>query len=91
MDGKHQVWAKTGAPNGHKILADGTHLVCDASQHAVLRIREAGLTVTDLGSTNGTSINGSDDRLNEGVEIPLIHGDRIHVGAWTTIRIERLQ
>ena len=62
-----------------------------SSQHAVLRIREAGLTVTDLGSTNGTSINGSDDRLNEGVEIPLIHGDRIHVGAWTTIRIERLQ
>jgi gluconolactonase len=23
------VWAKTAAPNGHKILADGTHLVCD--------------------------------------------------------------
>ena len=23
------VWAKTTAPNGHKILQDGTHLVCD--------------------------------------------------------------
>jgi len=32
------VWAKTGAPNGHKILADGTHLVCDGSHHAVLRL-----------------------------------------------------
>ena len=32
------VWAETGAPNGHKILADGTHLVCDASQHAVLHL-----------------------------------------------------
>jgi len=32
------VWAETGAPSGHKILPDGVHLVCDASQHAVLRV-----------------------------------------------------
>jgi gluconolactonase len=38
LDGKHKDWAKTGAPNGHKILADGTHLICDASQHAVLHL-----------------------------------------------------
>ena len=37
-DGKNAVWAKTGAPNGHKVLADGTHLVCDGSQHAVLHL-----------------------------------------------------
>lgn len=37
-DGKASEWAKTGAPNGHKVLADGTHLVCDASRHAVLRL-----------------------------------------------------
>jgi gluconolactonase len=42
LDGKHQPWAETGAPNGHKILADGTHLVCDASQHAVLRLSAYG-------------------------------------------------
>jgi gluconolactonase len=42
MDGKNSVWAETGAPNGHKILADGTHLVCDASQHAVLRLSSEG-------------------------------------------------
>jgi gluconolactonase len=42
LDGKHAVWAETGAPNGHKILADGTHLVCDASQHAVLRLSSDG-------------------------------------------------
>ena len=35
-------WAETGAPNGHKILADGTHLVCDASQHAVLHLSADG-------------------------------------------------
>lgn len=33
-----EIWAETGAPNGHKILSDGTHLVCDASRHAVLRL-----------------------------------------------------
>jgi gluconolactonase len=42
LDGKNSVWAETGAPNGHKILADGTHLVCDASQHAVLRLSADG-------------------------------------------------
>jgi gluconolactonase len=42
LDGKHSVWAETGAPNGHKILADGTHLVCDASRHAVLRLSAEG-------------------------------------------------
>lgn len=42
LDGKHAPWAETGAPNGHKILADGTHLVCDASQHAVLHLSADG-------------------------------------------------
>ena len=36
-----------------------------STQHAVLRIRDSGLTVTDLGSTNGTSLNGSDDLLGK--------------------------
>ena len=41
-DGKPVLWATTGAPNGHKILADGSHLVCDGSQHAVLRLDASG-------------------------------------------------
>lgn len=41
-DGQANLWAKTGAPNGHKILADGTHLVCDGSHHAVLRLDKNG-------------------------------------------------
>ncbi|MCV7256383.1 FHA domain-containing protein [Mycobacterium hackensackense] len=60
-----------------------------STQHAVLRLRETGLTITDIGSTNGTSLNGSDDRLPEGQETPLADGDRIHVGAWTTITVLR--
>ena len=42
IDGKHKAWVETGAPNGHKVLADGTHLVCDASQHAVLHLSADG-------------------------------------------------
>jgi pSer/pThr/pTyr-binding forkhead associated (FHA) protein len=59
-----------------------------SSQHAVLRIHDSVLTITDLGSTNGTYLNG-DNRLAEGEETPLVDGDRIHVGAWTTITIVR--
>jgi pSer/pThr/pTyr-binding forkhead associated (FHA) protein len=58
-----------------------------STQHAVLRIRDSGPTITDLGSTNGTSLNGSEDLLANGEETPLVDGDRIHVGAWTTITI----
>ena len=41
-----------------------------STQHAVLRIRGSGLTVTDLGSTNGTSINASDDLLGTEKKLP---------------------
>lgn len=27
--GEKTIWAETGSPNGHKVLGDGTHLVCD--------------------------------------------------------------
>lgn len=60
-----------------------------SSQHAVLRVTDAGLTITDLGSTNGTTLNGSEDLLAPDVEVPLSDGDRIHVGAWTTITVAK--
>src|SRR5512133_1491888 len=40
--GKLTQWAKIGAPNGHKVLPDGTHLVCDASRHAVVHLAADG-------------------------------------------------
>jgi gluconolactonase len=42
LDGKKTIWAETGAPNGHKILPDGTHLVCDRSRRAVLHLDAQG-------------------------------------------------
>jgi hypothetical protein len=60
-----------------------------STQHAVLRVRDTGPTITDLGSTNGTSLNDSEDLLAHNEETPLVDGDRIHVGAWTTIKIAK--
>ena len=42
LDGKKTYWAETGAPDGHKVLADGTHLVCDGSRHAVVHLDAEG-------------------------------------------------
>lgn len=41
-DGTASDWATTGAPNGHKVLPNGEHLVCDSSRHAVLRLDAEG-------------------------------------------------
>jgi gluconolactonase len=43
--GEATVWAKTTAPNGHKILQDGTHLVCDKG--AVLHLDADGKRLAD--------------------------------------------
>jgi gluconolactonase len=41
-DGRESVWARTGAPNGHKVEGSGTHLVCDGKERAVLRLDRDG-------------------------------------------------
>lgn len=62
LDGQARDWAKTGAPNGHKILADGTHLVCDASQHAVLRLSaDAKLLEPAAQECGGKPLRGPND------------------------------
>src|SRR5208282_4828629 len=61
-DGKHAVWAEIGEPNGHKILADGTHLVCDASHHAVLKIDAGGKIVGKASAEcDGKALRGPND------------------------------
>lgn len=62
LDGKHGDWAATGAPNGHKILADGTHLVCDASQHAVLHLSADGKLLEPASKEcDGKALRGPND------------------------------
>ena len=62
LDGKNKVWAETGAPNGHKILADGTHLVCDASRHAVLHLAADGSLLANASDEcDGKPLRGPND------------------------------
>ncbi len=62
VDGQSKVWATTGAPNGHKILADGTHLVCDASHHAVLKLDAEGKSLPHASSVcDGKPLRGPND------------------------------
>ncbi|MGW1406229.1 FHA domain-containing protein [Streptomyces sp. NPDC002403] len=59
-------------------------------QHAVLVQQPDGSwAVVDQNSTNGTTLNGAEDPIQPYVPVPLQDGDRVHVGAWTTITIRR--
>ena len=56
--------------------------------HAVLIATPDGdWAVLDPGSANGTLVNGSE--IGVGDQIPLHDGDRINLGAWTTITVHR--
>ena len=56
--------------------------------HAVLIGQADGSwAVLDPGSENGTLVN--DHEIAIGVQVPLRDGDRIHLGAWTSITISR--
>lgn len=59
-------------------------------QHAVLvQQPDRSWAVVDQNSTNGTTINGGEEPIQPYVPVPLSDGDRVHVGAWTTITIRR--
>jgi hypothetical protein len=56
--------------------------------HALLIAQSDGSwALVDLGSTNGTLINDATEPVERNVLIPLREGDRIHLGAWTTITL----
>jgi hypothetical protein len=58
--------------------------------HAVLLCHPDGtVTLVDPGSTNGTTVNGSEEPIPVNVEVTMRDGDRIHVGVWTTITLRK--
>ena len=58
--------------------------------HAVLDRRAGGACVVrDLGSTNGTALNDDPTPIAPETAIPVAEGDRVRVGAWTTITLQR--
>ncbi|MFD0393511.1 FHA domain-containing protein [Streptomyces nogalater] len=59
-------------------------------QHAMLvQQPDGGWAVVDQNSTNGTTVNMSEEPIQPFVPVPLQDGDRVHVGAWTTITVRR--
>ncbi|MDJ0340078.1 FHA domain-containing protein [Streptomyces sp. H10-C2] len=59
-------------------------------KHAVLvQQPDGGWSVVDQDSTNGTTVNGAADPIQPYLPVPLKDGDRVHVGAWTTITVKR--
>ncbi|MFE2301834.1 FHA domain-containing protein [Streptomyces sp. NPDC059445] len=59
-------------------------------QHAVLvQQPDSTWAVVDQNSTNGTTVNNGEEPIQPFVPVPLQDGDRVHVGAWTTITIRR--
>ena len=67
-------------------VEDNTQQIEDASvssHHAVLALRGHDYVLTDIGSTNGTRVNGQD--LTPDTERPLMDGDQIRFGHVETI------
>jgi pSer/pThr/pTyr-binding forkhead associated (FHA) protein len=59
-------------------------------RHALLTRRDDGdYQLADLDSTNGTTLNEGVVALEPGRPHRLADGDRIHLGAWTTITVRR--
>jgi hypothetical protein len=58
--------------------------------HAVLLAVPDGWALMDPGSAGGTALNYPTARVPLDVPTLLVDGDRIHVGAWTTITLRRV-
>ena len=59
-------------------------------RHAVLvRHGDGSLSVRDLGSANGTAVNGQD--ITPGVDVTLTDGDRVAIGAWTVLTVKAVR
>ncbi|GAA4516463.1 hypothetical protein GCM10023191_087460 [Actinoallomurus oryzae] len=85
---------------GRRSVSQGTVPEIDLSEppedpgashtHAVLLSRPDGtVSLVDPGSTNGTTVNGSEEPIPVNVEVPMRDGDRIHIGVWTTITLRK--
>lgn len=60
-----------------------------SSRHAIIRIKPDGSAILlDVGSTNGTFLDDDTDPIAQGVEMAVIAGSIVRVGAWTRITVE---
>lgn len=62
IDGPARTWGQSEAPNGHKVLPDGRHLVCDGKARAVLRFNDDGNLLDSIIDTfDGRPLLGPND------------------------------
>ena len=58
--------------------------------HVLLnRMPDGSWQLVDPGSANGTRINDGSDAVATNEPVALADGDRIHIGAWTTITLRK--
>jgi FHA domain len=72
----------TGAPEDSAV----SHLHC-----ILIEQSDGSYSLVDPGSTNGTTVNDDPTPLMANIAVALADGDRIHVGAWTTITVRDLR
>jgi hypothetical protein len=89
-----QAWiGRRGRTRGHRPEIDLGGWPFDpgvSRLHAVLLVVPGGWALMDTGSAGGTALNYPTARIPVDVAMPLVDGDRIHVGAWTTITLRRV-
>jgi pSer/pThr/pTyr-binding forkhead associated (FHA) protein len=57
-------------------------------RHArLVRDADGAYAILDLHSSNGTWLNDEPEPIEPDVPVRLTHGDRVHLGAWTTITL----
>ena|SRR5579859_4666991 len=82
--------SRGGEPAPEIDLAQSTEDPGVSRLHAALERQEDGTyALRDLGSTNGTTVNDDPTPIREDAPVPLACGDRIRLGAWTTITVRR--
>lgn len=59
------------------------------SHAAIVATEDGGWAIVDVGSANGTYLNGAIEPIEPGQPQPLTDGDRIQLGAWTRLTISR--
>ena len=59
------------------------------AQCTLVRQPDGAYSLVDNGSTNGTRVTGGLDPITPNQPVALADGDRVHVGAWTTITLHR--
>jgi hypothetical protein len=62
-------------------------LAISHSQAILVRQEDGSYALVDPGSSNGTTLNDDLNPIAPNTPVPLVAGDRIHIGAWTTMTI----